>query len=359
MAVRIYNGVERHWDGDPLVCTCLPQCGPATRPIAPPALLRHAPPQTLSGNLEGAQPNDIRVASGSFRCNGTAWPANLISTAYVVGGAICGARPCGVGGDCDAVVWAGDERFGGPCSSRDVCGQRDWVRDCRQGRGLRASRSIDRLMGAPSSSADVCRMYNRTCPFTSCQAPRTCDPASGTCSALVTFANGTQCPRTGSPSGSCLRGVCTGAAVGVGGTGAGLSLHGASRGAEGEGKRRQGRLGLPCWPGASPPPRRPLPWGGGAGHPAKLHALLPACPLTCCADLCAARNVTCPFTSCEAPRTCNPANGTCSSAPTPLSNGTLCPNGSCWGGVCMGEAGPGPCFTDGGHLVVMLACCQI
>jgi hypothetical protein len=64
------------------------------------APLAAACPKTLSGNLEGAQPNDIRVVSGSFRCNGTAWPANLTSSTgtYVVGGAVCGARVAEGGG---------------------------------------------------------------------------------------------------------------------------------------------------------------------------------------------------------------------------------------------------------------------
>jgi hypothetical protein len=98
------------WDGGPFVRLLgarallhLRQGTPAAPLATPPSPLAAAHPKTLSGNFEGAtQPNDLRVASGaSFQCAGTPWPADLTdaSGAYVVGGAICGARRRVCGGE--------------------------------------------------------------------------------------------------------------------------------------------------------------------------------------------------------------------------------------------------------------------
>jgi hypothetical protein len=162
------------------------------RPYSP-APSAAARPKTLSGNLQGAQPNDIRVVRGSFRCNGTAWPADLTSAAgtYVIGGAVCGARVSEGPGRTLARSLAGR---GSRTSLRkavctcDVCSPPTTLR------------------GAPYSAADLCRAYNRTCPTASaaCQGPAACDPASGTCSA-PSLPNGTLCT-----NGSCLAGDCTG-----------------------------------------------------------------------------------------------------------------------------------------------------
>jgi hypothetical protein len=185
----------------------------------------------------------------------------------------------------------------------------------------------------PPPVADECRAYNGQCPLAVCQASRTCNATAGTCNAPTLQANGTLCP-----NGSCLAGVCTGE---PGFASAGLLRVDVACGTQSKwtaGAKRG--LGLA-------PPRCPLP---GAPSPlvvrppwcptTLLTTLLLACPSPClpprCADLCVAGNVTCPSTSCQANRTCDPASGLCS-APTALANGTLCPNGSCLAGVCTGE----------------------
>jgi hypothetical protein len=111
---------------------------------------------------------------------------------------------------------------------RGLCGRRRRLRCARGGRGRAGARAFDwlagslakswrksactcpflspptTLRGAPSSAADLCRAYSRSCPSTACQANRICDPASGTCSVPTPLANGTLCA-----NGSCLAGVCT------------------------------------------------------------------------------------------------------------------------------------------------------
>jgi hypothetical protein len=185
----------------------------------------------------------------------------------------------------------------------------------------------------PSRPTDLCAAGNVTCPSTSCQANRTCDPSSGSCSAPTPLANGTLCP-----VGSCLMGVCTGEA-GVAGTRLVLfGLLGALVLQKKEGHWRA-RAATPGRLTSAPPPINQA-----GGRPPSLPPALLACRLSK-TDLCVAGGVTCPSTSCQAPRTCDPATGTCS-APTPLANGTLCAKGSCLAGVCTGEGGfAGTCWS--------------
>jgi hypothetical protein len=132
-----------------------------------------------------------------------------------------------------------------------------------------------------------------------------------------------------------------------------------------EGSNVEETEAIACLPGWSP---EDVDDGGHQRRPCPAHPLLPprlgeaspmlpgppphlpalSLPIHPPPDLCAAGNVPCPSTSCQAPRTCIRANGTCS-APTPLANGTLCPDGSCLGGVCTG----GPSEVQGG----LARCC--